>query len=187
MINDRSFTIDEMLAVSWQQQLASDLAVEVETFAGEKGGAIPELRRFLAIKGYRDLLCRLRRARDGKTSYAALRSVAMEMRRYARERPALWAAASRTPSSDCIEWRAGHNEICDFLRSVLSECEIHGRNAEDVLHMLRSLVRGFALHQMLGSFLYVNSHDESFDRVIDIFIAGIKALVAERRERVAND
>jgi hypothetical protein len=187
MIYD-TFTVDEMPSASWHQQLANDLAAEMENFAGEKRCTIPELRRFFAIKGCRDLLGRLRAARDGKTSYAALRSVAMEMRQYALERPALWAAASRTPNTDCSEWRTGHKEICDFIKSVLAECEVYGRDAEDALYMLRSLVRGFALHQTLGSFLHVNSYDESFDRVIDIFIAGLQALVAAGSARsVAND
>ncbi len=187
MIYDRSFTVDEMLSASWQQQLANDLATQVEEFDGGKCCTIPEMRRYFAIKGYRDLLHRLGTARDGKTSFAALRAVAMEMRQYALERPALWAASSRTPNTDCSEWRAGHKEICDFITSVLAECEVYDRDAEAALHMLRSLVRGFALHQMLGSFLQVNSYDESFDRVIDIFIAGLQTLVAGKLPDIIQD
>lgn len=178
MIHDRSFTVDEMLSASWDQQLARDLATEVENFAGEKRCTFPELRRFFAIKGCRDLLCRLKTARHGKTSFAALRSVAKAMRQYALERPALWAAAFRTPTTDCSEWRTGHKEICDSITSILAECGAHGRDAEDALYMLRSLVRGFALHQILGSFLLVYSYDESFERAIDIFIAGLQGLMA---------
>jgi len=183
MIYDRSFTVDEMLSASWQQLLANDLATQVENFDGGKSCAVPELRRYFAIKGYRDLLRRLGTAREGKTSYAALRAVAVEMRQYALERPALWAAASRTPVTDCSEWRTGHKEICDFITSVLAECEIYDREAEDALYMLRSLVRGFALHQMLGSFLQASSYDESFDRVIDIFIAGLQAVAAGKASK----
>lgn len=180
MIHERSFGVEDMLSASWDQQLARDLATEVETFAGEKRCTVPELRRFFAIKGDRELLSRLKTAREGRTAFSALRSVAKEMRQYALERPALWAAASRTPTTDCSEWRTGHKEICDFVTSILRECGVHGRDAEDALYMLRSLVRGFALHQILGSFLPVHSYDESFDRAIDILIAGLQGLTAPR-------
>jgi hypothetical protein len=89
--------VDEMLPASWDQLLARDLASEVEHVSGDKRCLIPELRRFFAIKGYHNLLLRLRTACGGKTYFDALKSVALEMRQFALERPALWAASSRTP------------------------------------------------------------------------------------------
>jgi len=177
MNHERNIDIDDMSA-SWDQLLARDLASEVEYFSSDRRGTIQELRRFFAIKSYRELLVRLKNAREGKASFDALKSIAREMRHYALERPALWAAASRTLSSDCAEWRAGHKELCDLIKSVLAECGVHGQRAEDALHMLRSLVRGFAVHQILGSFLHVHSHDESFERVIEIYEAGVRSLGA---------
>ena len=100
------------------------------------------------------------------------------MRQYALERPALWAASSTTPNGDCSEWQSCHAEICDLVTTVLAECGVHGRDAEDALYMLRSLVRGTAARQMLGSFLHASPHEEPFDRVIDIFISGLQALAA---------
>ena len=176
MNHERSFNVDEMLSASWDQLLAVDLASEVEYFSSDKRCTIQELRRFFAIKCYRDLLVRLKTAREGKTSFDALRSVAREMRQYALDRPALWAAASRTLTSDCVEWRAGHKELCDLIKSVLAECGVHGQHAEDALYMLRSLVRGFAVHQILGSFLHVCSYDESFERVVEIYVAGVRSV-----------
>src|ERR1700761_5442960 len=78
MNHEHSFNVDEMLSASWDQLLAADLASEVEYFSSDKRRTIPELRRFLAIKSYRDLLVRLKTAREGKTSFDALRSVARE-------------------------------------------------------------------------------------------------------------
>jgi hypothetical protein len=176
MNHERSFNVNEMLSTSWDQLLAVDLASEVEYFSSDKRCTIPELRRFFAIKCYRDLLVRLKTAREGKRSFDALRSVAREMRLYALERPALWAAASRTLTSDCAEWLAGHKELCDLIKSVLAECEVHGQHAEDALYMLRSLVRGFAVHQILGSFLHIYSYDESFERVVEIYVAGVRSV-----------
>ncbi|MGL3214154.1 TetR-like C-terminal domain-containing protein [Bradyrhizobium sp. BR 1433] len=178
MNRERSFHVDETLSASWDQRLAVDLASEVEHFSFDRRCTIPELRTFFAIKCYRDLLARLTTAREGKTSFDALRSVAREMRQYALERPALWAAGSRTSTSDCAEWRASHGELCDLIKSVLAECGVHGQHAEDALDMLRSLVRGFAVHQILGSFLDVYSYDESFERVVEIYVAGVGSIGA---------
>ena len=84
--------------------------------------------------------------------------------------------ASSTLTSDCAEWLAGHKELCDLIKSVLAECEVHGQHAEDALYMLRSLVRGFAVHQILGSFLHIYSYDESFERVVEIYVAGVRSV-----------
>lgn len=176
MSNEPSFNIDKISPASLDHLLARDLASEVEYFSGDKRCLIPELRRFFAIKGYRDLLVRLKTGCKGKTSFDALRSVAREMRQYALERPALWAAASRTPAIDCAEWRAGDKDLCDLIKSVLAECGVHGQHAEDALYMLRSLVRGFAVHQILGSFLHVSSYDDSFERVVEIYVAGVRSV-----------
>ena len=171
-------TVDDMLSASWDQLLARDLASEVEYFSGDKRCLIPELRRFFAIKGYHDLRLRLRTACEGKMAFDALKSVALEMRQFAMERPALWAAASRTPATDSTEWRAGHEELCGLIKSVFAECGVQGRDAEHALYMLRSLVRGFAAHQILGSFLHVHSYDEIFERVVDIYVAGVRSVGA---------
>src|SRR4051794_23312010 len=106
MMRSRGFSLDQLLSVSWEKALAHDLAAELEQFSGEKRTMVAEVRRFIAIKAHRDLLDRLRNARKGRSSFAALRSVAIEMRQYAVERPAFWAAALRTPVTDCTEWRS---------------------------------------------------------------------------------
>jgi hypothetical protein len=185
MNNEIGFNVDEVLSASWDQLLAKDLASEVEYFSADRRCLIPELRRFFAIKGYRDLLVRLKTACEGKTSFDALKSVARGMRQYALERPAFWAAASRTPAIDCADWRACHKEHCEFIKSVLAECGVHGQRAEDALYMLRSLVRGFAVHQILGSFLHVSSYDESFERVVEIYVAGVCSVGPAAKDAVS--
>lgn len=183
---NHEINVDEMLSASWDQLLARDLASEVENFSGDKRCLVPELRRFFAIKGYHDLLLRLRTACEGKTAFDALKSVALEMRQFAMERPALWAAASRTPTTDCAEWRAGHEELCGLIKSVFAECGVQGQHAEDALYLLRSLVRGFAAHQILGSFLHVHSYDEIFERVVEIYVAGVRSVAATAANAAVN-
>jgi hypothetical protein len=64
--NDARFSVDEILASSWDRKLAKDLAAEIGACTGDQLGTVREMRRFLALKGYRELLQRLREAREGR-------------------------------------------------------------------------------------------------------------------------
>lgn len=178
MSRERSVTVDHMLQASLDRLLARDIASELERFSGDKLHPIPELRRFLGIKCHRDLLVRLKTACESKRAFDALKSIAREMRQYALDRPAFWAATSRTPMIDCAEWKASNKELCDFVKSILAECGVQGHHAENALYMLQSLVRGFAMHQVLGSFSKVSSYDETFESLVEIYVAGVCSVAA---------
>jgi hypothetical protein len=177
MTRQRNDTVEQLLSTSWDRKLAHDLAAELESLTGERRSTIEEMRRFLAVKAYRELLQRVTAAREGKTSFAALRSVAQDWRQYALERPALSAAAFRSPMSDSPEWRAAYQQMHEFMLSLFAECGVAGDAAEQALHILRSLVRGVVLHEVLGSFLDVDSYDEMYAKAIEVFITGLPALV----------
>jgi hypothetical protein len=49
--------------------------------------------------------------------------------------------------------------------------------------MLRSLVRGFVLNEMMHSLLGVYSYNDSFDNSIRVFMAGLPALSHLRSTR----
>ncbi|HCX17437.1 MAG TPA: hypothetical protein DHH36_11120, partial [Afipia sp.] len=87
---------------------------------------------------------------------------------------------------DCAEWRAGDKELYDFIKSILAECGVHGQHAESAWYMLRSLVRGFTMHQILGSFSQVHSYDESFERMVEIYVAGVCSVGASARQPCAT-
>jgi hypothetical protein len=171
------FSIDQILSNSWDRELAHDLAAELETYSGEKRETVEEMRRFLAVKGYRELLQRLQEAREGRAAHEALRAVAYAMRGYALERPGLSAAAFRTPTADCQEWREVHGQSRELMMTIFTECGLRGTAADFALHMLKILVRGFVLHELMNSFLHIYSYEESFRQAIRVFIAGLPALM----------
>ncbi|MCP3440615.1 TetR-like C-terminal domain-containing protein [Bradyrhizobium sp. CCGUVB14] len=179
MKHPRDFSIDEILASNWDKRLADDIAAELELASGEPRTSIPEIRRFLAIKSCRDLLGRLESARDGKSSFSALRAVAREMRRFAVEHPGLAAATFRAPVTECPQWRRAYQELHEFLVAIFAQCNICGREGEDSLQILRCLIRGFALHEFMDTFLHTYSYDDAYERALDIFIAGLR--VGEKR------
>jgi Tetracyclin repressor-like, C-terminal domain len=173
----RNYSIDEILSHSWERKLVRDLAAEIEAGTGEKQDTVEEMRRFLALKGYRELLQRLQSAREGHRSAEALKAIARAMRAYALERPALSAAAFRVAAADCAQWREAHENLHALLMDVFADCGIHGETAEEALNILRSLIRGFVLNEVMHTLLGVYSYDETFESAIRIFVAGLPALL----------
>jgi len=171
-------SVDEILATSWDRKLAKDLAEEIGSCTGNKLGTVLEMRRFLALKGYRELLQLLREAREGKNSDDALAAVARAMRRYAHDRPALSAAAFQTATVDCPEWREAHERLHTFMLDTFAGCSLFGEAAENALNMLRSLVRGYVLHEVMHTLVGVESYDDAFDKAIQVFAAGLPAFAS---------
>src|SRR5215213_9808306 len=68
--------LEELLSNSWDRKIADDIADELGSSSGEQRRNVPEMRRFLVVKGCRELLLMAQAARQGKTSIEALRSVA---------------------------------------------------------------------------------------------------------------
>jgi hypothetical protein len=178
MVLQRNFSIDEILSTSWVSKLATDLATEIETCTGEKPATLEEVRCFLAVKGFRELFRRLQEARAGRAGHEALKAVAHAMRGYALERPGLSAAAFRTPMANSQEWCEIYAQLRDFMMTIFAECGLGGAAAETALHILRSLVRGFVLHEIMNSFLCTHSYEDSFEAAIQVFSAGLPALAS---------
>ena len=60
------------------------------------------------------------------------------------------------------------------MLAVFTECNLCLREGDDALHILLSLARGFALHELMNSFLHTYCYDETYERSLDIFIAGLR-------------
>jgi hypothetical protein len=166
----------ELPQTSWDKRIAADLTAEMERHAADKVTSIPEMRRFLAIKGYRELRDALEKGVAGRRGEEALRGLMQAMRRYALERPGMSAATFRTPETDCPEWRKAQMEVGAVAFAVLADLGIRGEAAFQALRILRSFVRGFVLHEMAASFLEPIEHDDSYELGIDMFITGLAAL-----------
>ena len=169
-------SLTDLLSTSWDKRIAIDIAAELESSTGAKRTTVEEMRRLLAVKGYRELLLRMQEARAEKTGHEALRSVARAMRSFALERPGISAATFRSPVTDSEEWRNALEDARRFMMSILAECGVHDRAADHALAILRSLVRGFVINEVIDSFLEQNSYDALYENAIALFIAGLPAL-----------
>ncbi len=176
-----AYSLDEILAMSWDKKLANDLAQEIGSATGDKPDTVLEMRRFLALKGYRELLDRVSEACRGKSGDQALSAVAHAIRRYALERPALSAAAFQTAAVDCPEWHEAHERLHIFMIDRFAECGLFGKAAENALNMLRSLVRGYMLHEMMHTLIGVDSYEDAFDKAVQVFVAGLPIFASAGR------
>ncbi len=176
------YSFPHNLSKSWYQRLADDLAAEVEAYTGEKRSTIEEMRRLLAVKGCHQLFDLMQAAREGTKRDEALKSVARTMRAYALERPSLFAATLRTATTDSPEWREAVEHIRRLMTSLFAECGVYGEAAEQAQRILRCIVRGFVLHEVMDHFLDPVSYEESYEKAISVFITGLPALVCHDQE-----
>jgi Tetracyclin repressor-like, C-terminal domain len=166
----------EFPATGWDKRIAADLTAEMERHLAEKVSTIPEMRRFLAVKGYRELRQLIQHDVAGKSGADALRAAMISMRRYALERPGMSAATFRNPETDSPEWRSEQMELGKVLFAIFAQLGIRGEQAQHALRILRSFVRGFVLHEMGASFLEPLEHDQTYELGIRLFIEGLNAL-----------
>jgi hypothetical protein len=162
----------------WDKKIAADLTAEMEQHLAEKLSTIPEMRRFLAVKGYRELRETIERGIAGKRGADALHALMLSMRHYALERPGMSAATFRNADTDSPEWREAQMQLAGVVLSVLAQIGVRDEQALHALRILRSFVRGFVLHEVGASFLEPLDHDQSYDLGVKVFIEGLRVLKA---------
>lgn len=156
--------------------LAAKLGVRTPSLYNHVAG-LPGLQRELALRGSRDLAMRLAHAAVGKARSTAIRAVAEAYRGYIKEHPGVYAATVRSISSiqaDDYELRAASQANVEIVVTILADYEL---SADDALHAvrgLRSLVHGFATLEVTQGFGLPLNIDESFGRLIAVFIAGLE-------------
>jgi hypothetical protein len=174
MTSHRSFMLDDLLSSSWDRKIVLDVVDELASLSGETYCALDEVRRFLQLQSYRELLHRLKEAREGHHSYAALRSVAQAIRQFGIERPALFTAAFRSKPQQAAECREACHQI---LVQVFAECGAHGQAADEAILVFLSLIRGLVLAELLSNFACSRPYEETYETAIALFIAGLPSLL----------
>jgi len=166
----------ESPATRWGKRISADLTAEMEQHLAEKISTLPEMRRFLAVKGYRELRQAIERDIAGKSGAEGLHALMLTMRRYALERPGMSAATFRNADTDSPEWREAQMQLAAVVLSVLARVGIKGEQALHALRIIRSFVRGFVLHEVGASFLEPLEHDQTYELGVKVFIEGLQIL-----------
>ncbi len=153
-------------------ELAAHLGVRTPSLynhiAGQEG-----LRRELALLGTRELGARMGRAAMGKARADAILALANAYRAFAKERPGLYATSLRAPDPADLAHCAASDDVLAILFAVLEGYGLRGDVAVHTIRGLRSLLHGFVSLELGGGFGLPLDLDESFVRLVHVFIDGL--------------
>ena len=154
--------------------VAARLEVKLPSLYNHVDG-LPGLRHALALFGLRQLLERMRRAAIGKAEDVAVLAVGQAYRAYVLEHPGVYAATVRAPAPDDLELQQAGQAIIEVVLAVLEPYSLDEEAAIHAVRGLRSIVHGFATLELAGGFGLALDRDESFERLLRAFIAGLRA------------
>lgn len=157
-------------------RLAERLGVRPPSLYNHVDG-LDGLRRELALLGTRELGFRIGRAAVAKASDEAVVAIARAYRSFVTEHPGLYAATVRSfrfshPADPDL--RAVEGEVIGVVKEVLAPYGLRGDDALHAVRGLRSLVHGFATLESAGGFGIPLEVDESFERLLRIFVEGLR-------------
>jgi AcrR family transcriptional regulator len=167
-------------------RLAGQLGIKTPSLYNHVDG-LPGLRRELALLNVRNLRERLGQAAIGKSGAEAVRSIAQAYRAYIKEEPGLYLASLRASgnlraavdgtaqSATERALQAGEEQVVAIVLAVVASFGLTGDDAIHAVRGLRSLVHGFATLEIGGGFGMALDCDESFRRLVEVFIRGLQA------------
>lgn len=137
---------------------------------------IGQLRRALALLGLHDLGRRLEKAAVGKADTEAMRAMLEAYRAFAKDRPGLYAATLRAPHADDEEHHALSEKIVGTVLTVLEPFHFTTDEAMHAVRGFRAVGHGFVSLENAGAFGMPLACDESYRRLVSMFIDGVRAL-----------
>jgi AcrR family transcriptional regulator len=155
--------------------VASQLGVRTPSLYNHIEG-LGGLRRELALYGINKLGKRLGRAAVGKATDDAVKAIMQAYRSFAREHPGLYEATLHAPDMNDTEVQRASEEVVDILLTVLEPFGLPKNEALHVVRGLRSLAHGFASLESAGAFGLPLDRDESYRRMVDLFLRGLNTI-----------
>ena len=157
-------------------RLAKELGIRTPSLYNHVDG-LPGLMRELSTLNARNLADRLSEAAIGQGGPESVRAVMQAMRAYIKEYPGLYLStvrASGTQAEADPELEQEEARSVKVGMAVMASFGLEGEEAVHALRGLRSLVHGFTTLEISGGFGIPLDLDESFSRLVDLFIAGLE-------------
>jgi hypothetical protein len=133
------------------------------------------LRRDVALLAAHELTAQLQTAAVGRSGDEAVIAVARAYRDYARRFPGRYAATLQAPSPDDQELVAAAQTLLEVIFRVLEAYHLSETDALHVVRALRSVLHGFVALEAAGGFKMPLDLDESYERLVQMFLAGLRA------------
>ena len=162
--------------------LAAHLGVRSPSLYKHVGG-LPDLHRRLAVQGLHELQAAMRDAPgEAASASARLHHLGHAYRRFATERPGLYAATLRAPAADEPEVTEAAGELTAFVLGLLASFGLPRADRVHSARSVRSALHGFVALEAVGGFGLPQSVEESFGRLLD----DLEAALRSRRRRLSS-
>jgi len=177
---DRERVVDAALALADAEGLEAVTLARVAAALGVRSPSLYNhvegrdgLLRAVATRATAELATALRRAATGRAGADAIAAVAQAQRAYALEHPARYAATVAAPEDP--DHAAAAAEAVEVLETVLGATGLEGDDLVHAARALRAAVHGFAAIEAAGGFGLPVDPDVSFERLVAVLAAGIRA------------
>jgi AcrR family transcriptional regulator len=153
-------------------QLAAHLNVRLPSLYNHIDG-LPGLKRELALFGLQEMIKGMGQAVMGQARDDAIIALANAMRTFIKEHPGLYATTLRAPASDDRELQEVAQELMNIILRALSSYNLQDEDAIHAVRAIRSIIHGFATLENVHGFEIPLATDETFRRLINMFLASI--------------
>ena len=137
---------------------------------------IEDILRWTGIEVRSQLVDVLSSATIGRSQADAVRSVAATWRAFSQEHPDLYRSTNWHPVQGCPELEAAVNEVLAVLAGSLRSYQLSDDDQANAALALRSMLHGFCSFEIGAGNPSPSGSDNSFDRVVDLFVTGVEAL-----------
>ena len=134
---------------------------------------LEDLQQGLTLYSVRLLRDTLQQATLGLVGQEAIEAVATAYRRFVQMHPGLYPLTIRAPEPDNTELVALSQELVQMLRLILASMGVQGDEAIHAIRGLRAILHGFTSLEVAHGYELPLDRDESFDRLITIYLAGL--------------
>jgi AcrR family transcriptional regulator len=157
-------------------RLAKELGIRTPSLYNHVNG-LPGLMRELSVLNAYNLANRISEAAIGQSGADAVRAIMQAMRSYIKEYPGLYLSTLRASGTQLEVNPELEQEEARSVKvglAVMASFGLEGGDAIHALRGLRSLAHGFATLEISGGFGMPLELDESFSRLVDLFIVGLE-------------
>lgn len=151
------------------QSLARALGVKMPSLYNHVAGQ-QDLQQSLAVHALECLRSTLVNACIGRSSEDAIVAICHAYRTFAHQHPGIYHAMLRVPEPREKKLRAVNEAILQLLLQVLSPFRLSEEAAIHSVRAWRAMVHGFVSLEMLGAFRKSPERDESYNRMVGVFL-----------------
>ena len=155
--------------------LAEQLGIRIPSLYNHVSG-LPGLHYQMSLWALRSSSDLIRRAGVGKAGADAVLSMAHAYRAFAHTNPGVYRLILRAPAPDEPELTVAAQELLELLLAALQPYKLSEEAMLHTVRGLRSVLHGFVDLEISGGFALALDRDESFERLVRGFIAGIEVI-----------